>query len=106
MKLLKFANIFNSSETIDRSEWVSEYTHSVSFTIYNDTIAHNEIGVIAPYHAQCVKIRKMLSGVADEVKVGSVEEFQGQVSKSKSVRRSVAHQLLGATNHYYIDGQE
>jgi len=41
-------------------------------------VAHNEIGVIAPYHAQCVKIRKMLSGVADEVKVGSVEEFQGQ----------------------------
>lgn len=41
-------------------------------------VAHSEIGVIAPYHAQCVKIRKMLSGVADEVKVGSVEEFQGQ----------------------------
>ncbi|KAG2058194.1 P-loop containing nucleoside triphosphate hydrolase protein [Suillus hirtellus] len=41
-------------------------------------VAHNEIGVIAPYHAQCIKIRKMLSGVADEVKVGSVEEFQGQ----------------------------
>lgn len=53
--------------------------------------AHNEIGVIAPYHAQCVKIRKMLSGVADEVKVGSVEEFQGQVSKVQSFRRSVTN---------------
>lgn len=42
--------------------------------------AHNEIGVITPYHAQVVKIRKALSGIADEVKVGSVEEFQGQVS--------------------------
>ncbi|KAG2071488.1 P-loop containing nucleoside triphosphate hydrolase protein [Suillus decipiens] len=41
-------------------------------------VAHHEIGVITPYHAQCVKIRKRLSGVADEVKVGSVEEFQGQ----------------------------
>ncbi|KAG0707889.1 RNA helicase [Suillus ampliporus] len=41
-------------------------------------VAHNEIGVITPYHAQCVKIRKKLSGVADEVKIGSVEEFQGQ----------------------------
>ncbi|KAG1738706.1 RNA helicase [Suillus lakei] len=41
-------------------------------------VTHSEIGVIAPYHAQCVKVRKMLKGIADEVKVGSVEEFQGQ----------------------------
>ncbi|KAG1741528.1 RNA helicase [Suillus paluster] len=41
-------------------------------------VAHNEIGVIAPYHAQCQKIRKMLKAVAEDVKVGSVEEFQGQ----------------------------
>ncbi|KAF8869388.1 P-loop containing nucleoside triphosphate hydrolase protein [Infundibulicybe gibba] len=37
-----------------------------------------DIGVIAPYHAQCVKIRASLRAVADGVKVGSVEEFQGQ----------------------------
>jgi helicase MOV-10 len=43
-----------------------------------------DIGVITPYHAQCLKIRSALRGVADEVKVGSVEEFQGQVSRSKS----------------------
>ncbi|KNZ82274.1 Putative helicase mov-10-B.1 [Termitomyces sp. J132] len=38
----------------------------------------NDIGVIAPYNAQCRKIRNALRGLADGVKVGSVEEFQGQ----------------------------
>ncbi|GLB39145.1 putative helicase [Lyophyllum shimeji] len=38
----------------------------------------NDIGVIAPYNAQCRKIRTALRGVSDGVKVGSVEEFQGQ----------------------------
>ncbi|KAG2145172.1 RNA helicase [Suillus clintonianus] len=62
-------------------------------------VAHNEIGVITPYHAQCVKIRKRLSGVADEVKVGSVEEFQGQerrviiISTVRSSRDFVAFDL-------------
>jgi helicase MOV-10 len=42
-------------------------------------IADNDIGVITPYHAQCLKIRSALRAVADGVKVGSVEEFQGQV---------------------------
>lgn len=38
----------------------------------------NDIGVITPYNAQCRKIRTALRGTADGVKVGSVEEFQGQ----------------------------
>jgi helicase MOV-10 len=50
-----------------------------------DWIAHMQtvdadIGVIAPYHAQCLKLRAGLRNLADAVKVGSVEEFQGQVS--------------------------
>ena len=65
--------------------------HRLNAVHTNKTTAHNEIGVIAPYHAQCVKIRKALSGVADEVKVGSVEEFQGQVSIFQSARRFVAN---------------
>jgi helicase MOV-10 len=36
------------------------------------------IGVISPYHTQCLKIRKVLTKLARNVKVGSVEEFQGQ----------------------------
>lgn len=45
------------------------------------TPADKEIGVIAPYHAQCLKLRSSLRSVADSVKVGSVEEFQGQERK-------------------------
>ncbi|KAF9057246.1 P-loop containing nucleoside triphosphate hydrolase protein [Panaeolus papilionaceus] len=41
-------------------------------------VADNDIGIIAPYHAQVVKLRTALRSVADGVKVGSVEEFQGQ----------------------------
>ena len=41
--------------------------------------ADEEIGIIAPYHAQCLKIRNALRLVAEGIKVGSTEEFQGQV---------------------------
>lgn len=39
-----------------------------------------DIGVITPYHAQCLKIRTKLSTFAEDVKVATVEEFQGCVS--------------------------
>ncbi len=35
--------------------------------------------MVTPYHAQVMKIRAVLRAFADEVKVASVEEFQGQV---------------------------
>lgn len=39
-----------------------------------------QIGVITPYHAQVIKIRALLKKSGYEgIKVGSVEEFQGQV---------------------------
>ncbi|KDQ60007.1 hypothetical protein JAAARDRAFT_593478 [Jaapia argillacea MUCL 33604] len=36
------------------------------------------IGIISPYHAQCVKITNILQKKYKDIKVGSVEEFQGQ----------------------------
>ncbi|KAF7348608.1 Rna helicase [Mycena venus] len=62
-------------------------------------ITDNDIGVIAPYHAQCLKIRASLRAVADGVKVGSVEEFQGQerrviiISTVRSSREFVEYDL-------------
>ncbi|KAJ7676472.1 P-loop containing nucleoside triphosphate hydrolase protein [Mycena rosella] len=62
-------------------------------------VTDDDIGVIAPYHAQCLKIRAVLRAVADGVKVGSVEEFQGQerrviiISTVRSSREFVAYDL-------------
>ncbi|KAJ7222059.1 P-loop containing nucleoside triphosphate hydrolase protein [Mycena haematopus] len=62
-------------------------------------ITDNDIGVITPYHAQCLKIRAVLRAVADSVKVGSVEEFQGQerrviiISTVRSSREFVEYDL-------------
>lgn len=53
-----------------------------------------EIGIIAPYRAQVRKIRMALSNLAPNVKVASVEEFQGQVcSPLTSASTSTDHVL-------------
>lgn len=41
-------------------------------------LVNENIGIIAPYHAQCGKIRMLINQFAKGIKVGSVEEFQGQ----------------------------
>jgi len=62
-------------------------------------ITDADIGVIAPYHAQCLRIRSTLRAFADGVKVGSVEEFQGQerrviiISTVRSSREFVQYDL-------------
>lgn len=38
------------------------------------------IGIISPYRAQCTKLRNTLRQIAPEIKIGSVEEYQGDVS--------------------------
>lgn len=56
--------------------------------------AAEEIGVIAPYHAQVRKIRLLLRQASfTKVKVGSVEEFQGQVRRPFHFRLSRTHCL-------------
>ena len=64
-------DVFESVSTKLTFSWFVVETYSVT--------ADHDIGIIAPYHAQCRRISKALSGVADDIKVGSVEEFQGQV---------------------------
>jgi hypothetical protein len=60
-------------------------TPVLSLTYIQGFTANNDIGVIAPYHAQCVRIRRLLTE-GEGVKVGSVEEFQGQVNMSDMTR--------------------
>ncbi|KAG6877586.1 hypothetical protein C0993_005916 [Termitomyces sp. T159_Od127] len=68
-------SFFNIDEILQVKAYVQALRSDRRFR----TIADNDIGVISPYNAQCRKIRTALRGVADGVKVGSVEEFQGQV---------------------------
>ncbi|KAF4116984.1 hypothetical protein G5714_001537 [Onychostoma macrolepis] len=65
---------FNPSEAVQ----VMMYCCQLAKRLYNP-IAAADIGVIAPYKKQVEKIRVLLHRVGlGEVKVGSVEEFQGQ----------------------------
>lgn len=65
--------------------------------------ADEEIGIIAPYRAQVRKIRMALSGFAPNVKVASVEEFQGQVGVTPvSPPNSADACILGAQSHHLV----
>ncbi|KAK7676351.1 hypothetical protein QCA50_020692 [Cerrena zonata] len=65
-------SFFNISEVTQVKRYVEALREDKCFKITDQ-----EIGVITPYQAQCGRIRKSLSEW-DEIKVGSVEEFQGQ----------------------------
>ncbi|KAF9003324.1 RNA helicase [Cyathus striatus] len=69
-------SFFNIDEILQVKQYVKQLREDRQFRT-----SDSDIGIIAPYHAQCLKIRTALRGVADEVKVGSVEEFQGQERK-------------------------
>ncbi|KAJ7746485.1 P-loop containing nucleoside triphosphate hydrolase protein [Mycena maculata] len=87
-------SFFNRAEASQVKAYVESLRSNRRFRITD-----NDIGIIAPYHAQCLKIRAVLRGVADGVKVGSVEEFQGQerrviiISTVRSSREFVEYDL-------------
>ncbi|XP_070828887.1 RNA helicase Mov10l1 [Chaetodon trifascialis] len=65
---------FNPVEAVQ----VMLYCCQLAKKLYNPVDA-SDIGVIAPYKKQCEKIRVLLAKVGlSDIKVGSVEEFQGQ----------------------------
>ncbi|KAH6905316.1 RNA helicase [Coprinopsis sp. MPI-PUGE-AT-0042] len=69
-------SFFNVDEVLQVKSYVQQLKGGRKFRATD-----NEIGVITPYHAQCLRIRTALRTVAESVKVGSVEEFQGQERK-------------------------
>ncbi|KAF9494839.1 P-loop containing nucleoside triphosphate hydrolase protein [Pleurotus eryngii] len=98
-----FAIIFYSMSGKDDREASSpsffNIHEAVQVQAYVEALPDNDIGVIAPYHAQVLRIRRTLQAKADGVKVGSVEEFQGQerkviiISTVRSSREFVEYDL-------------
>uniref|UniRef100_A0A3B4VNL2 RNA helicase n=1 Tax=Seriola dumerili TaxID=41447 RepID=A0A3B4VNL2_SERDU len=65
---------FNPGEAVQ----VMLYCCQLAKKLYNP-VDVSDIGIIAPYKKQCEKIRVLLGKVGlSDIKVGSVEEFQGQ----------------------------
>ncbi|KAG8867123.1 hypothetical protein FRC20_006671 [Serendipita sp. 405] len=62
---------------VEEASLVKEYVQRLKEDKRLKLVDEN-IGVISPYNAQCSKIRLLLSKFAKGIKVGSVEEFQGQ----------------------------
>jgi helicase MOV-10 len=85
----------------DRHIRISAFLASrfVTILILKTTSADHDIGIVAPYHAQVLKIRNKLRTEAAGVKIGSVEEFQGQerrviiISTVRSSREFVEYDL-------------
>eukprot|EP01130_Rhizamoeba_saxonica_P000568 TRINITY_DN10536_c0_g1_i1.p1 TRINITY_DN10536_c0_g1~~TRINITY_DN10536_c0_g1_i1.p1 ORF type:complete len:581 (-),score=120.45 TRINITY_DN10536_c0_g1_i1:45-1661(-) len=65
---------------IQEASTIFEYIYAIrTDSKLRETIKEKDIGVITPYHRQVVKIRKLLrDNNMEGIKVGSVEEFQGQ----------------------------
>ncbi|KAG6853379.1 hypothetical protein C0991_004840 [Blastosporella zonata] len=95
-------SFFNVDEALQVKAYVQILRSDRRFPTNN-----NDIGIISPYNAQCRKIRTALRGVADDVKVGSVEEFQGQErrviiistvrSSTEFVEYDLRHTLVAVT---------
>ncbi|KAJ8688671.1 hypothetical protein PTI98_013429 [Pleurotus ostreatus] len=87
-------SFFNIHEAVQVQAYVEALRSNKRIRINDD-----DIGVIAPYHAQVLRIRRTLQAKADGVKVGSVEEFQGQerkviiISTVRSSREFVEYDL-------------
>ncbi|KAH9932178.1 P-loop containing nucleoside triphosphate hydrolase protein [Fomitopsis serialis] len=82
---------------IDEASQVKAYVQALKADRRFRT-SDSDIGIIAPYHAQCLRIVDP-GPIADEIKVGSVEEFQGQerkviiISTVRSSREFVEYDL-------------
>jgi helicase MOV-10 len=70
------------------------------------SVGPEDIGIITPYHAQAQKIRRLLlttSGKYSDIKVGTVEEFQGQVGRSRLGNLALnSVRTAGTTSHHHV----
>ncbi|TFY71300.1 hypothetical protein EVG20_g1693 [Dentipellis fragilis] len=64
---------FNVMEVMQVKQYVKDLLADKTHKING-----KDIGIITPYHRQVQKIRESVKSIADDITVGSVEEFQGQ----------------------------
>ncbi|TEB29940.1 P-loop containing nucleoside triphosphate hydrolase protein, partial [Coprinellus micaceus] len=92
-------SFFNVDEVLQ----VKSYVQQLKNARGNFKTADGDIGVIAPYHAQCQKLRIALRSVADSVKVGSVEGERKAIiistvrSSKEFVNFDLRHTLVAVT---------
>ncbi|KAH9983175.1 P-loop containing nucleoside triphosphate hydrolase protein [Russula compacta] len=71
-------SFFNPEEVLQVKAYVQQLLADTRARyILNRVKEPAHIGVIAPYRAQCMKLRAALRQIAPEIKIGSVEEYQG-----------------------------
>ena len=98
--------IADRKKGISKSTWIEG---NIYILISASEIEH--IGVITPYHSQKCKIQLLLSRepMLNGIKVGSVDEFQGQVSLLLPFfRQRLINQnhLTGAPGDHSVDGSQ
>ncbi|VVA90086.1 unnamed protein product [Arabis nemorensis] len=84
----------NNPSWFNRIE-ISKVIETIKRLTANDCVQEEDIGVIAPYRQQVMKIKEVLDRLdMTEVKVGSVEQFQGQEKQViiiSTVRSTIKH---------------
>jgi hypothetical protein len=77
---------------------------------FNDRLGPEDVGVISPYSAQNKKLRQLetVRRCAGELKTGTVEAFQAQVSQSllATCEELISTYDAGATNNNNVYSEE
>ena len=77
--VIKYLKDLMENKKLAVGEFESSFCRRRDSNVRLRVVPERDIGIISPYHAQCQKIRRALPKELEKAKVGSVEEFQGQV---------------------------
>ena len=108
MKLPSSSNIALVWYLIAKRGPVSYFPQAITNANIPSSLGPEHIGVIAPYHSQKCKIQQLFfkDPKLRDIKVGTVDEFQGQVSPFDSTYNPCMNELLGTSGYNLVDGSE